>query len=116
MDTRFEKLVSELKISDNELINWVNNRDKHDIDLIPTELPLVYRSGNVLTTQKGLDLNRRNELWGIQLLSGTMVALKCGPGDNVPKTSWKNVKDFAQTIKFNGLSGLLPSKDVVKKH
>ena len=65
METKFEKLeklISELNISDKELISWVNNRGRDKTGLIPTELPLVYRRGNVLTVENGLNLNRKHEL------------------------------------------------------
>ncbi len=84
--------------------------------MIPTALPLVYRRGNVLAIENGLDLNHKHELWGIQLLSGVMIALQCGPGNNVSSTTWKNVKRFAETMTFNGKPGFLPSKDVLRGH
>ena len=119
METKFEKLekvLSELNISDKELISWVNNRSKVPAGLIPTELPLVYRRGNVLTVENGLNLSRKHELWGIQLLSGVMVALTCGPGNNVSDTTWGEVKKFAEKMRLNGKPGFLPSKDVLKEH
>ena len=119
METKFEKLekvLSELNISDKELISWVNNRSKVPAGLIPTELPLVYRRGNVLTVENGLNLNRKHELWGIQLLSGVMVALTCGSGNNVSDTTWGKVKKFAEKMRLNGKPGFLPSKDVLNKH
>ena len=119
METKFEKLekvLSELNISDKELINWVNNRSKSPAGLIPTELPLVYRRGNELTVENGLNLSRKSELWGIQLLSGVVVALTCGSGNNVSDTTWGKVKKFAEKMTFNGKPGILPSKDVLKKH
>ena len=119
METKFEKLekvLSELNISDKELMNWVNNRSKSPAGLIPTELPLVYRRGNILTVENGLNLSRKHELWGIRLLSGVMVALTCGSGNNVSETTWGKVKKFAEKMTFNGKPGILPSKDVLKKH
>ena len=119
METKFEKLekvLSELNISDKELINWVNNRSKSPAGLIPTELPLVYRRGNILTVENGLNLSRKSELWGIQLLSGVMVALACRSGNNVSDTIWNEVKKFAEKMRLNGKSGFLPSKDVLKEH
>ena len=119
METKFEKLekvLSELNISNKELINWVNNRSKSPAGLIPTKLPLVYRRGNELTVENGLNLSRKHELWGIQLLSGVMVALTCGSGNNVSETTWGKVKKFAEKMTFNGKPGILPSKDVLKKH
>ena len=119
METKFEKLekvLSELNISDKELMNWVNNRSKSPAGLIPTALPLVYRCGNELTVENGLNLSRKHELWGIQLLSGVMVALQYGSGKNVSETTWKEVKKFAEKMRFNGKPGFLPSQDVLKKH
>ena len=119
METKFEKLekvLSELNISDKELISWFNNRSKNPAGLIPTELPLVYRRGNVLTVENGLNLSRKHELWGIQLLSGVMVALACRSGNNVSDTIWNEVKKFAEKMRLNGKSGFLPSKDVLKEH
>ena len=119
METKFEKLekvLSELNISYKELISWVNNRSKVPAGLIPTELPLVYRRGNVLTVENELNLSRKSELWGIQLLSGVMVALICGPGNNVSDTTWGEVKKFAEKMRLNGKPGFLPSKGVLKEH
>ena len=113
---KLEKVLSELNISDKELISWVNNRSKSPAGLIPTELPLVYRRGNVLTVENGLNLNRKHELWGIQLLSGVMVALTCGSGNNVSDTTWGKVKKFAEKMRLNGKPGFLPSKGVLKEH
>ena len=119
METKFEKLeklISELNISESELAKWFNNRGKDKTGLIPTELPLVYRRGNELTVENGLNLSRKSELWGIQLLSGVMVALTCGSGNNVSDTTWGKVKKFAEKMRLNGKPGFLPSKGVLKEH
>ncbi len=119
METKFEKLeklISELNISDKELISWVNNRSRDKTGLIPTELPLVYRRGNVLIVENGLNLNRKHELWGIQLLSGVMVALQRDPENNISPATWEEVKKFAEKMRFKGKPGFLPSQDVLNKH
>ena len=53
---------------------------------------------------------------GIQLLSGVMVALTCGSGNNVSDTTWGKVKKFAEKMRLNGKPGFLPSKGVLKEH
>ena len=111
-----EAVIAALEISENELTNWFNNRGKDKTGLIPTELPLVYRRGNELTVENGLNLSRKSELWGIQLLSGVMVALTCGSGNNVSDTTWGKVKKFAEKMRLNGKPGFLPSKGVLKEH
>ena len=113
---KLEALISELKISDSELKDWYENRAQEIGDFIPTELPLVYRKGTEFTVENGLNLKRKEELWGIQLLSGVMVALKCGAGMNVSETTWGEVKKFAEKMTFNGKLGFLPSKDVLRGH
>ena len=113
---KLEALISELKISDSELKNWYENRAQEIGGFIPTELPLVYRKGTEFTVENGLNLKRKEELWGIQLLSGVMVALMCGSGNNVSDTTWGAVKKFAEKMRLNGKAGFLPSKGVLKKH
>lgn len=105
-----EAFMSAQGITKSELMDWINGRGT---EVIPTELPLVYRRGNELTVESGLDLSRRSELWGIQLLSGVMVALKCGPGNNVSATTCGKVKRFAEKMRFKGEPGILPSQDVL---
>ncbi len=111
-----EAVIADLEISESELTNWFNNRGKDKTGMIPTALPLVYRRENELTVENGLDLSRKDELWGIQLTSGVMVALTCGSGNNVSDTTWGKVKKFAEKMRFNGKSGFLPSKGVLKEH
>ena len=111
-----EAVIAALEISESELAKWFNNRGKDKTGLIPTELPLVYRRGNELTVENGLNLSRKSELWGIQLLSGVMVALTCGSGNNVSDTTWGKVKKFAEKMRLNGKPGFLPSKGVLKEH
>ena len=109
-----EAVIASADISETELTNWFNNRNKKNTNFIPTKLPLVYRQENKLTVEKGLNLSRKNELWGIQLTSGIMIALTCGPGNNVTTTTWINVKNFVEKMTFNNKSGFLPSKDILK--
>ena len=45
-----------------------------------------------------------------------MVALTCGPGNNVSDTTWGEVKKFAEKMRLNGKPGFLPSKGVLKEH
>lgn len=78
-------------------------------NLITTALPLVYRKENEFEVLNGLDLNRKDELWGIQLPSGIMLALKCDPDAKVKGTSWYELKAFAEEMQFKGKSGSLPS-------
>lgn len=117
MNEKFEKLdalIAELEISDCELRKWYNKRSEKD-NIIPTVLPLVYRQRYKLIVKNGLDLRCKDNLWGIQLSSGIMIALRCGAEDDVITTTWDYVRIFAQKIKFNHESGSLPALDMLKK-
>ena len=109
-----EAVISAMKISNSDLEDWFKTRKRGNF--IPTDLPLVYCKGNEFFVENGLDLKRKKELWGIQLLSGVMVALTCGSGNNVSETTWGKVKKFAEKMSLNGKAGFLPSKGVLKKH
>ena len=85
-------------------------------NVIETALPLVYCREGEFEVLNGLDLSRKGELWGIQLLSGVMVALKCGAGNNVPSTTRKNIEELAEMMCFKGQTGFLPSRIVLIEH
>ena len=120
---KLEKVLSELNISDKELINWVNNRsknvankvntpNKNVTNLIPTELPVVYRRGTKLDIAKGLDLNYKDDVWGIQLLSGVMISLRY-------EHVYQKKSDIIWTIskmRFRNRRVYLPSKNVLEKY
>ena len=109
-----EAVISAMKISNSDLEDWFKTRKRGNF--IPTDLPLVYCKGNEFFVENGLDLKRKKELWGIQLLSGVMVALTCGSGNNVSETTWGKVKKFAEKMSLSGKPGFLPSKGVLKEH
>ena len=116
MEKKFKELedfLLEKQISNDELADWLSKRLENRTILIPTALPLVYRKGNEFSVEKGLNLNRKNELWGLELFSGIMLALECGSGKDLQSTNWKNVKEFAEKMRFNGKSGSLPSAEVL---
>lgn len=93
---------------------------KNELDLVPMPLPLVYRCGHTFIVRNGLDLKRRKELWGIEILPGTInsviMSLRRGtvetPEGFVPAT-WYNVLN---KIKKSNCGGRMPSAGLLKKH
>jgi len=73
-------------------------------EFILTSLPLVYKRNCQLLVSEGLDLKRKDELWGIQLSSGVMVALKCDDDFILCKEAIER----AEALMFNGKRGNLP--------
>ena len=119
-----EAVVSAMKISNSDLEDWFKARKRGNF--IPTDLPLVYCKGNEFFVENGLDLKRKKELWGIQLLSGVMVALKYGSQamsslkfaaqNRIFSTACKDVVKFAEMIRFNEKQGFIPLLSVLDKH
>ncbi len=70
----------------------------------------VYRFGSQFKTSSSLDEQNKNNLWGVQLSSGLVIALCCGcdfAGSLF--ADWEIVKDFASQMELNGKHGSLPS-------
>ena len=119
-----EAVVSAMKISNSDLEDWFKTRKRGNF--IPTDLPLVYCKGNEFFVENGLNLKRKKELWGIQLLSGVMVALKYGwqtmsslefaAQNSIFSTAYKDVKKFVEIMRFNGRQGFIPFRSVLDKH
>ena len=119
-----EAVISAMKISNSDLEDWFKARKRGNF--IPTDLPLVYCKGNEFFVENGLNLKRKKELWGIQLLSGVMVALKYGwqtmsslefaAQNSIFSTAYKDVKKFAEIMRFNGRQGFIPFRSVLDKH
>lgn len=105
-----EALVASLGISQKELENWVKTREGKN-ELIPTELPLVYRQGKELTVEKGLNLSRKSYLWGVQLPSGVMIALKSGS-----HRDWYDAFGYARYLEYDGQNGSLPLGEALFKY
>lgn len=110
-----ENLVASLEITNAELEEWLYQRI-HTDEVFPTKLNLVYRQGNELMIENGLYLARKNEVWGIQLLSGVLVALKREVKNNLVSTTWDDVYSFVRHLRCGRKSGTLPSKYELEKY
>lgn len=56
-----------------------------------------------MIVEKGFDLRLKRKVWGIQLLSGVMVALCCES-----EMYCQNAEVFAHNLHFKGMPGALP--------
>lgn len=77
-------------------------------------LPLrpVYYRHDALTVGKKLDLGRKNELWGIELPSNIIPALKCT--EKKGSTDLQRCRAFAESMRFDGIRCRLPRRDELK--
>ena len=80
------------------------------------EYNFIYRFGNQFKAVSSLDEQNPKHLWGVQLPSGLVVALRCGY-DFIDCffADWEIVKDFAYQMELNGKHGSLPSIKFLKK-
>lgn len=107
-----ELFVQQIGLSEEELQKWFNNRSVKltsavpEPEIIPTPLALVYKKDNDLSILPGLDLARKDELWGIRLQNGTLVALECG---SLQETDWDTTKQYVSSLRLNGSIGKMPS-------
>lgn len=107
---QFEALVVAAPgISRNEFRNLFGYRKKKANGLIPTPLTLVYRRGNELSVKNGLDLSRKDELWGMRLPSGLMIGLYVHRGAETYGDAWKVSSMIAKSMRYRGKQGRLPS-------
>ena len=82
---------------------------------IKSVFPVVYRRGNEFEILPELILERKNEVWGYEIMPGIVIAKKCGSDTNVESVDWYNSKTFAETSVLRGKRGALPSRTIVSK-
>ena len=77
--------------------------------IIQTPLPIVYlkKGSNTFEVLPGIDLNRKDEIWGYQLKCGIFL-VKSLPINT--KNCYHSAKSFAESMTFKGKKGELPTK------
>ena len=76
---------------------------------IKSLFPIVYQRGYLFEILPELDLTRKDEVWGYEIMPGIILAKKCG------YATWDNVRLFAEDCVLNGKWGKLPSKEVLEQ-
>lgn len=77
--------------------------------LISTPLQLAYLKGNKMSFLNGLDLNRREELWGIRLTNGVCLSLY-----DYQKNWYQSMKE-AGRLRHGLCFGYLPTKGYLRR-
>ncbi len=83
---------------------------------IKSIFPIVYKKGNDFEILPELDLARKDEVWGYEIVPGIVLAKKCGADNNVESTAWDNVREFAEQCRLDGKQGKLPSEKVLAEN
>ncbi len=116
---RLQKLdayVSKLGLSQQELENWVLSRIKASHEpLILTALPIVYKRLQEFYVLSGLDMTRKDDVWGWLLPSNVLMKKEKGAPSEEEMMTWHGVKSYAEAHVFNGKIGHLPYSDRLVK-
>ena len=125
LNEKFEKLnafVVSLKMNEEEIEKWFQSRRNSSSgdskstsrsEGIKSIFPIVYKKGNDFEILPELDLARKDEVWGYEIMPGIVLARKCGCDNNVESTTWYEVKSFAESCRLNGKQGKLLSTEVL---
>jgi hypothetical protein len=105
-----DAFARKIGISDEEIAEWFYSLPT---SLIKTDLPLVYKDGNNLTTKIGLVFEDMGKLWGIQILPRVVLSLASRDENDEPFGKDK-AKKFAESIYLDGVEGSLPTLEVLK--
>lgn len=87
-----------------------------ETNLIETTLPLVYCKKNEFYVLNGLNLERKNELWGIDLSPNCLLSLtKMLNSNDSPIKNKADVQKYVKSMIFKGKHGSLPSAELLGK-
>ena len=96
-------VIETLEITEDELTMWWKLRQGHPV------FKVAYKKGSDFEILPELIWERKDEIWGFEIIPGVILAKKTGQDKNVKTTSWNEVKIFAENCIFNGKKGSLPS-------
>ena len=120
---KLDALVVETGISEEELTWWFKSRQtlpattdgsSPSLGGIKSIFPIAYKKGDEFEIFQEFIPERKDEIWGYEIMPNIILAKKCGADGNVESTSWDNAKAFAEKCVFNGKRGHLPSVSVLK--
>lgn len=100
---KLDSVIETSKMTEEELTLWWTLRQPHPA------FKIAYKKGDNIEILPELILERKDEIWGFEIIPGVILAKKTGPDKNVKTTSWNEVKIFAENCIFNGKKGSLPS-------
>ena len=121
---KLDALVVETGISEEELTWWFKSRQtlpattdgsSPSLGGIKSIFPIAYKKGDEFEIFQEFIPERKDEIWGYEIMPNIILAKKCGADGNVESTSWDNAKAFAEKCVFNGKRGHLPSVNALKR-
>ena len=107
--------IEAIQMNDAELKEWF--KTLHSPSTLKAKpkppFPIAYKKDNNFEILNELILDRKDEIWGFEILPDIILAKKCGAYGNVNNTSWDCVKSFAEKCLLNGKKGSLPSANML---
>lgn len=102
------KVVAETKMTEEEITKWFQSRKPI--------FPLAYNKGSKFEILPELIPERKDEIWGYEIMPNFILARKCGKARGVWGTSWSDARIFAGECVINEIYGHLPSKKVLEQN
>ena len=78
--------------------------------------PIAYKKGNEFEILPEFIPERKDEIWGYEIMPNIILAKKCSADGDVKNTSWYNAKAFAEECILDGKQGHLPSVKVLQQN
>lgn len=106
------KVVAETKMTEEEITTWFQSRQTSQAATtssgrIRSIFPIAYRKDNRFEILSEFIPERKDEIWGYEIMPNTILAKKCGT------FCWYNAKVLAEKCVLNGEQGHLPSVRVL---
>ena len=125
LNEKFEKLntlVVSLKMNEEEIEKWFQSRRNSSSgdskstsrsEGVKSIFPIVYKKGDMFEILPELDLARKEEVWGYEIMPGIIMAKRCGSNGSIAFNKWNSTKFFAENCMLNGKQGKMPSRELV---
>ena len=114
-------VIAATEMTEEEIATWFHSRQTSQVATtssggIKLIFPIAYKKGNEFEILPEFIPERKDEIWGYEIMPNIILAKKCSADGNVENTSWYNAKAFAEKCILNGKNGHLPSTEVIKQN
>lgn len=115
-----DSVIAATEMTEKEIVSWFQSRQTSHV---ATEgrstsdgiiFPIAYKSGLEFEVLPEFIPERKDEIWGYEIMPGIIFAKRCGDNGDVEDTSKSAASTFAANSLLNGERGTLPSEKDLK--
>ena len=107
-----DAVITATEMSEKEVEVYFNTRK----GIVQSIFPIAYKQGNNFEILPHLVCERKEEIWGFEIIPGVILAKHCDTINSVKPDEWNISESFAKSCTMDGKQGKLPSKEVLKKN